>query len=132
LADRGPVPSTHRAIDRRLCGEPVELEPGFARVRLQTQPEMAADERGLVHGGFLFGLADYAAMLAIDHPLVVLGAAETKFLKACAVGETLEATARLESEDGRKRRVVAEVRRGEDVLMTGAFVCFVLDRHVLD
>jgi acyl-coenzyme A thioesterase PaaI-like protein len=132
LADRGPVPSTHRAIDRRLCGEPVELEPGFARVRLQTQPEMAADERGLVHGGFLFGLADYAAMLAIDHPLVVLGAAETKFLKPCAVGETLEATARLESEDGRKRRVVAEVRRGEDVLMTGAFVCFVLDRHVLD
>jgi acyl-coenzyme A thioesterase PaaI-like protein len=132
LPDARPVPSTHRAVDRRLCGEPVELAPGFARVRLLTRPEMAADERGLVHGGFLFGLADYAAMLAVDHPLVVLGAAETKFLKPCAVGETVEATARLESEDGRKRRVAAEVRRGEDLLMTGVFVCFVLDQHVLD
>lgn len=132
VANSGPVPSTHRAIDRRLCGEPVELAPGFARVRLLTRPEMAADERGLVHGGFLFGLADHAAMLAVNDPNVVLGAAETKFLKPCAVGESVEATARVESQQGRKRGVVAELRRGEELLMTGSFTCFVLDRHVLD
>jgi acyl-coenzyme A thioesterase PaaI-like protein len=132
VTDRRPVPSTHRAIDRRLCGEPVELAAGLARVRLLTRPEMAADERGLVHGGFLFGLADHAAMLAVNDPNVVLGAAETKFLKPCAVGDSVEATARLEGQDGRKRRVVAEVRRGDELLMTGSFTCFVLDRHVLD
>lgn len=32
---------------------------------------MAADEYRLVHGGFIFGLADYAVMLAINEPTVV-------------------------------------------------------------
>jgi acyl-coenzyme A thioesterase PaaI-like protein len=41
---------------------------------------MAADQRGLVHGGFTFGLADYAAMVAVNDPNVVLGAAEVRFL----------------------------------------------------
>ncbi|HSF38746.1 MAG TPA: hotdog domain-containing protein, partial [Thermoanaerobaculia bacterium] len=82
------LPATHLAIDRRLVGEPVELGPGTASVALVTVPEMAADERGLVHGGFVFGLADYAAMLAVNHPNVVLGSAETRFLKPVTVGET--------------------------------------------
>lgn len=127
-----PEPTTHRAIDRTLCGEPVELRPGFARARLATRSEMAADERGLLHGGFLFGLADYAAMLAVGDPLVVLGSAETKFLKPCVVGDAVEATARVDSAAGRKRRVTVEVRRGETLVMTGSFLCFVPDHHVLD
>ena len=66
------LPATHLAIDRRLCGEPLEIAEGSAIVVLVTLPEMAADDRGLVHGGFVFGLADYAAMLAVNDPLVVL------------------------------------------------------------
>jgi len=41
---------------------------------------MAADARGLVHGGFTFGLADYAAMLAVNEPTVVLASAQTKLI----------------------------------------------------
>ena len=67
---------THSAIDRGLCGKPLELEEGRAVVRLETRDVMRADERGLVHGGFLFGALDYAAMLAVNHPHVVLGKAE--------------------------------------------------------
>jgi acyl-coenzyme A thioesterase PaaI-like protein len=48
---------------------------------------MAVDDRGLVHGGFVFGLADHAAMLAVNDPNVVLGAASTRFLKPVRVGE---------------------------------------------
>jgi acyl-coenzyme A thioesterase PaaI-like protein len=129
------LPRTHTAIDPRLCGTPVALEPGTARVELETVPEMAADERGLVHGGFVFGLADYAAMLAVNHPHVVLGSAQTRYLKPVVVGERLLAAASLLEEDGRKRRVAVEVRRGDrggDVVMTGELLCFVPDRHVLE
>jgi acyl-coenzyme A thioesterase PaaI-like protein len=137
VTDSEPRPDTHLAIDRRLCGRPLELAPGRARVELVTVPEMAADDRGLVHGGFVFGCADYAAMLAVNHPLVVLGAAEVRFLKPVRVGETVIAAARLAEEDGRRRRVEVTVERasgegaGEPVL-TGSFRCAVLDRHVLD
>ena len=123
---------THLAIDRRLCGEPLEIGEGSAVVVWTALPEMAADDRGLVHGGFVFGLADYAAMLAVNHPNVVLGSAEVRFLKPVSVGERLVAHATVEETDGRKSRVLVEVRRGEEAVMSGAFRCFTLEHHVLD
>jgi acyl-coenzyme A thioesterase PaaI-like protein len=135
-----PAPRTHLAIDRRLCGEPLALAPGAASVGLATVPEMAADGAGLVHGGFVFGLADYAAMLAVNEPNVVLVAAEVRFLKPVAVGERLVAAARREEREdqpGRKSRVRVVVRRdgdggeaGEEVLV-GEFTCVNPERHVL-
>jgi acyl-coenzyme A thioesterase PaaI-like protein len=126
------TPRTHLAIDRRLCGEPLDLGDGSASVAFTTLPEMAADDHGLVHGGFVFGLADHAAMLAVNDPNVVLGSAEARFLKPAVVGERLVARAVVEETDGRKQRVRVEVLRGEEPVMTGAFSCFVLDRHVLE
>ncbi|HSS79378.1 MAG TPA: hotdog domain-containing protein, partial [Thermoanaerobaculia bacterium] len=101
----------------------------------EALPEMAADERGLVHGGFVFGLADHAAMLAVNHPNVVLGSAEVRFLKPVAVGEKLEARATVEETDGLRSRVRVEVSRSgaaPEAVMAGTFLCFVLERHVLD
>lgn len=100
-------------------------------MRLVTVPEMAADEHRLVHGGFVFGAADFAAMLAVNDPNVVLGGAEIKFLKPVEVGESLLLEATTESAEGRKHRIAVVARRGEEIVMTGAFACFVLDRHVL-
>jgi len=152
-------PRTHLAIDRRLCGEPLDAAgtaAGSARVGLTAVPEMAADAAGLVHGGFVFGLADHAAMLAVNHPNVVLGSAAVRFLRPVAVGERLVAEATVVESAGRKSRVTVEVRRvpaggadgagtygvdgasaaaaeaaGETV-MSGEMVCFSLDRHVLE
>ena len=114
-------PNTHPAIDRRLCGEPLELGAGTARVALTAVPEMAADARGLVHGGFVFGLADYAAMLAVNHPHVVLAGADVRFLKPVVVGERLVAEARVDEGDGLKSRVRVEVLRDGESVMSGDF-----------
>ncbi len=122
---------THLSIAKELCGEPIALSAGESRVRMTATPAMAADEAGLVHGGFVFGMADYAAMLAVNHPYVVLGGAESAFSKPVRVGETLEAHAVVKEEAGRKRRVEVTVRRGDVVVFTGMFQCFVLDKHVL-
>ncbi|ASJ06509.1 PaaI family thioesterase [Thermococcus pacificus] len=134
---------THRLTSERLVGKPLKLEPGYAEVELRTTKEMAVDEYGLVHGGFTFGLADYAAMLAVNEPTVVLGKAEVKFLKPVKAGEILTAKARvLESNEGgvgdgtsprRKKLVKAEVfnERNEKVF-EGTFHCYVLERHVLE
>ena len=125
-------PATHLGIDRALCGAPVELSPGRAVVALVPTPAMAADDRGLVHGGFVFGLADYAAMLAVNTPTVVLAAAETRFLRPVRVGEALTAEAVLEPGEGRKRLAVVTVRRDGEPVFSGRFTCVTLDRHVLD
>ena len=123
---------THLATDPRLCGEVEELAAGSARVSLVTTGEMAVDEKGLVHGGFVFGLADYAAMLAVNEPNVVLGAAQCRFLAPVRVGERLLATATASPQEGRKHPVEARVERDGEVVFTATFTCFVLERHVLD
>lgn len=124
-------PKTHLAIEPRLAGTVAAIESRYARVDLTVLPEMAADQRGLAHGGFVFGLADYAAMLAVNHPHVVLGAAEVRFLKPVVVGDALIAEAWLEAEVGKKRLVKVEVRRGETTVLIGMCTCFVPEQHVL-
>jgi acyl-coenzyme A thioesterase PaaI-like protein len=124
-------PNTHLAISPRLCGTPRALREGSAEVELVASEDMRADARGLVHGGFVFGLADYAAMLAINAPNVVLGSAETRFLAPVVVGETLLATARVSRTDGKKHHVDVQVSRGLDRVFEGSFVCFVPSQHVL-
>jgi uncharacterized protein (TIGR00369 family) len=158
-------PRTHLAIDRRLCGEPLDpsgTAAGTARVGMTAVHEMAVDAAGLVHGGFVFGLADHAAMLAVNDPNVVLGSAAVRFLRPVAVGERLVAAARVAETAGRKSRVLVEVRRAAaggpdgadgvggpnavsgveatgrpgdaagEVVLSGELVCFSLDRHVLE
>merc|ERR1712087_179330 len=97
--------NTHLNINQALCGTPVELGEGTATVRLVTGSEMSADARGLTHGGLYFGMADYAAMLAVNDPNVVLGSAETKFLKPVQHGDELIALATLKETKGKQRRV---------------------------
>ena len=123
---------THLGIDPQLVGTVVELGEGSAIVTLEGLPVMKADDRGLVHGGFTFGLADYAAMVAVNDPFVVLGGAQTRFLAPVRAGHTMVANARVEASEGRKRIVDVTVAvDGQDV-MTGTFTAFVLDAHVLD
>ena len=124
--------ATHHSIDRALCGTPLELRPDFSRVELVADPCMAADASGLVHGGFVFSLADYAAMIAVNHPNVVLGAANVKFLKPVVVADVVLATATVHEEKGKKRVVAVQVVRQDEPVFEGEFICFVLDQHVLD
>ncbi|WP_457600182.1 thioesterase, FlK family [Hydrogenivirga sp.] len=124
--------NTHSRIDRNLSGEPEILEDGFAVVKLSTTETMAADEKGLVHGGFIFSAADYSAMLAVNHPNVVLGRAEVKFLKPVKVGDTVRFEAKVEKREGKKIIVNVVGKRGEDEVFTGEFYCVVPQTHVLE
>lgn len=122
---------THRALDPELCGQPEALGPGTATVAMVTTARMRADEHELVHGGFVFGLADHAAMLAVNEPTVVLGAADLRFTAPVVAGQRVVATARVAEQQGKKHLVDVEVRAGESVVLTGRLTCFVPPRHVL-
>ena len=123
---------THRHIDQSLCGKPLSVEGGNSHVELVTNEQMAADEQGLVHGGFIFGAADYAAMIAVNHPHVVLGASDVKFLKPVRVGETVMVQAQVQEVKGRKYWVSVSVTKEGEAVFQGMFTCFVLDKHVLE
>ena len=122
---------THQKIDASLCGHPIKLEDGFSRVSFVPQENMVVDETGLVHGGFIFGLADYAAMISVNHPNVVLGSADVKFLKPVKAGESLVAESVVQGSEGKKRIAAVTVRSDDTKIFEGVFTCFVLEKHVL-
>jgi len=122
---------THEEINSKLCGTPIQVEPDFSRIELKTDNSMMVDKQGLVHGGFIFGLADYAAMIAVNDPNVVLGSADVKFLKPVKAGEIVIAEAKTTSKTGKKNIVTVTVSRNEEAVFFGEFACFVLDKHVL-
>ena len=124
---------THLGINRTLCGEVHSVDEGAAVVKIVTTREMVADDHDLVHGGFIFGAADFAAMAAVNDPNVVLGSAEVKFLKPTRCGESVTLRAKIAETVGKRRRVDVEgVDEGGAKVFSGVFTCFVLERHVLE
>ena len=122
---------THLRIDRKLCGDLVELVPGYAKVRLLTTSQMLADEEGLVHGGFTFGAADFAAMAAINDPYVVLVAAQVEFLAPVVVGDEVVFEARVMKKDGKKGEVHVSAKVGEKEVFRGIFQTYSPTKHIL-
>ena len=123
---------THGRASPRLVGRPIELREGEAVAELEALEEMAVDDRGLIHGGFTFGLADYAAMLAVNHPNVVLASAEVRFTAPVKIGDLMRAEARVIGERGRWRRVEVEVSIDGRTVLKGVMDCVILEQHVLD
>ena len=123
---------THLNIDISLCGKVVKLQENYAEVLLHTTQQMTADKQGLVHGGFIFGAADYAAMSAVNDPLVVLGSSNSKFIAPVKVGDVVLCKARVTSEKGKKREVEVQAFASEKLVFEGSFTTFVLNSHVLE
>ncbi|WP_297887490.1 hotdog domain-containing protein [Sulfurihydrogenibium sp.] len=126
---------THKKIDNSLSGEVLSLQEGqTATVKLQTDERMVADEKGLIHGGFIFSAADYCAMVTVNHPNVVLGAAEVKFLKPLKLGQNAIFKSQVTSTEGKKVLVKVEgfVESTQEKFFEGNFKCYILDKHVLE
>ncbi len=124
--------NTHLKINKNLCGTPIELAEGYAKVTLETTEDMVVDDKGLIHGGFIFGLADYASMLAVNHPNVVLAKAEVKFLKPVKLGDTMISQASVQKIDNNKYTVEAYVNVGDIKVFEGIFLCVITPKHVLN
>ena len=124
--------NTHLNINTSLCGKVTKLHKNYAEVLLHTTQQMTADRQGLIHGGFIFGAADYAAMSAVNDPFVVLGASTSKFIAPVKVGDAVLCKATVSSEKGKKREVEVQAFVNEKLVFEGSFTTFVLSRHVLE
>jgi uncharacterized protein (TIGR00369 family) len=130
---KGDIQKTHLAIFADLVGTVEHIETGkSARVTLEVNNKMKADEQGLIHGGFTFGLADYAAMVAINDPFVVLLSANVFFRRPVILGDRLTAMAIVTETEGKRKKVSCEIFNQSQVkVLEGEFHCRVLPKHIL-
>jgi acyl-coenzyme A thioesterase PaaI-like protein len=124
--------NTHLDINNALCGKVTKLEVSYAEVLLHTTQAMSTDSQGLVHGGFVFGAADYAAMSAVNDPFVVLGASSSKFMAPVKVGDVVLCKAKVTSTKGKKTLVEVQAFVSDTRVVECWFTTFILDKHVLE
>jgi len=122
---------THDLINFDLCGEVMKLEKGYVELTLTTQAEMVADDLGLIHGGFVFSAADYAAMVAVNERNVVLVASDCQFLSPVKMGDEVNFVAKVRHKEGRKRNVHVVGNVLDIKVFEGEFKTVITDRHVL-
>ncbi len=123
--------NTHTKIKKYLCGEVVSLKENYSKVRLTCTNDMSVDDMGLVHGGFTFGAADFAAMAAVNEPYVVLIGSNSKFLAPVKVGDVVIFEANARFEDARKREIDVVGNINDIKVFEGTFTAVILQEHVL-
>ena len=123
--------NTHLKLNNSLNGKIVELKVDYAKVELKTIETMVADEEGLIHGGFIFCAADYAAMACINDPFVVLAKSTTKFIAPVKLGDIVTLEANLKEKNGFKATVEVIAKVEEKDVFKGEFFTAVLKHHVL-
>ena len=122
---------THQRIDEELMGEITFHERGNAEVKLETTSAMVADDLGLVHGGFIFSAADYAAMVAVNEPNVVLIGSECQFLSPVKFHDEVVFKAKVRHKEGRKRNVHVNAYVYDVKVFSGEFKTVITEEHVL-
>ncbi len=122
---------THERINQDLNGEVIKIEHGYVELRLTTIPEMVADDIGLIHGGFIFSAADYAAMLAVNERNVVLVGSDCQFLSPVKFHDEVNFIARVRHKEGKKRNVHVEAYVLDIKVFEGEFKTVITEKHVL-
>ncbi|WP_294962145.1 PaaI family thioesterase [Sulfurimonas sp.] len=123
--------NTHENTNRYLNGEILKLERGYVELRLTTISEMVVDDQGLIHGGFIFSAADFAAMAAVNERNVVLVGSDCQFLSPVKFGDEVNFVARVRHKEGRKRNIHVEAHVLDIKVFEGEFKTVITDRHVL-
>jgi len=122
---------THLKIKSALIGNLTELKKNSSKVVLQTTNEMSVDELGLIHSGFIFGSAEYAAVAAVNEANVVIIGCRSKFFAPAKVGDLVNFEAKGRFEDARKREIKVIGMINEIKVFEGIFQAVILERHIL-
>lgn len=129
--DNEIILQTHTKINNELSGKITKMEKGIIHLTLETTIDMLADNMGLIHGGFIFGAADYAAMAAVNERNVVLVASDAQFLSPVKLGDNIDFVAKVRQKEGRKRNVNVIGSVLDIKVFEGVFKTVITERHVL-
>lgn len=121
---------THDKIRTNLCGTIIKLDNGYSKTTLQTTKEMVLDDLGLIHSGFIFGAADYAAAVAVNEANVVVIGSRSSFLAPAKLNDLIEFEAKAKFEDSRKREIKVVAKINDIRIYEGTFHAVVLEQHI--
>ena len=121
----------HSKIKTNFSGNLIELKKGQSKVVLPTTSDMIVDEFGLIHSGFIFGAAEYAAVAAINEENIVIIGCRAKFFAPAKLGDVIEFEAKGRFEEARKREIKVIGKINGVKVFEGIFQAVLLEKHIL-
>lgn len=132
--DTSPDPTQLKAytlINQNLVGSLKEVEQNRAIVSLTCTEDMVVDQKGLIHSGFLFSSANYAAIVAVNHPNALLAVSKANFLAPAVLNNVIEFRANALQTEAKKRIVEVTGFLGNEKIFEAEFAIVVMDKHIL-
>lgn len=123
---------THQKIKNIYVGTLSLLSKNQSKVVLQTTNEMAVDEFGLIHNGFIFGAAEYAAVAAVNEEFIVIIGCRSKFFAPAKAGDIITFEAKGRFEEARKREIKVLGLINDIKVFEGIFQAVLLEHHILE
>ncbi len=132
--DNAPDPTQLKAstlINQNLVGVLDDIKEGEAVVKFTCTEDMVVDQKGLIHSGFIFSSANYAAIAAINHQNAILAVSKANFLAPAALNDVITFRAKAMQTEARKRVVEVAGYLQDVKIFEAEFSVVVLERHVL-
>ncbi|WP_169942975.1 PaaI family thioesterase [Campylobacter sp. RM15925] len=117
-------------IKLNLSGTVTALEPNHAKTNFFASSEMVADSEGLIHGGFVFSAASYAALASVNETHSVMIGAKIHFYAPTRLNEMIEFDAHAHFGESKKREVRVVGRTKDIKVFEGTFQIVVLEDHI--
>ncbi|ARQ97502.1 acyl-CoA thioesterase [Campylobacter lanienae NCTC 13004] len=139
LQDVGLIDSSERfqgilnipiSINSTLCGGIINMKPNYAKTALMTSNEMVFDDEKLIHGGFIFGAAEWAAHVAINTQYSVTISAKVNLYAPAKVGDLVEFEAHAYFEESKKREIKVIGTIKDIKVFEGTYQVVVLEEHI--
>ena len=117
-------------IKTSLSGTVTELGSNQAKTNFFASEEMASDAEGLIHSGFVFSAASYAAMAAVNETFSVVIGAKIHFFAPTKLNEAIEFDARSHFNESKKREVRVTGTTNDIKVFEGTFQVVILEDHI--
>jgi len=123
---------TSPLINRSIVGYLEEVMEGEAIIRLNCTEDMVADQKGLIHTGFMFSSANYAALLAVNEPNAITIVSKVNFLLPAVLNDEIIFKSHAMQTESRKRIVKVDGFIRDNKIFEAEFSIVIMERHILN
>jgi acyl-coenzyme A thioesterase PaaI-like protein len=118
-------------MDQDFCGTIVKMNEARSEIELVTTGDMVSDKKGLVHSGYLYSSATFAALVALNKPNAVIVSSKMNYLAPISVGSTITIRADVKHRDSKKAIIKITGKMLDLEIMDGEMVAVNLEKHPL-
>ncbi|MDO7252434.1 PaaI family thioesterase [Helicobacter cappadocius] len=116
-------------IDTSLCGELTSLSKNSAQSVFIPKESMISDEN-MIHNGFVFNAASYAALCAINRKNSIIIGSEVKFFAPIELGHEIIFQANAIQSESKKTEVKVEGFLLDIKIFDGTFYVVIFDKKL--